>query len=100
MAKRAQSPDENEDLEKSRMRGDLISTYKYLKGGCQVGGARPFLVVCSNRIRGNGHKLEHSKFHLNMRKNFFTVRLTEQWELPREDIEAPPLKITFLCNLS
>jgi len=36
----------------------------------------------------------HRKFHLNMRKNFFALRLTEPWpRLPREVVESPSLEI-------
>ncbi|KFV76462.1 hypothetical protein N308_05937, partial [Struthio camelus australis] len=42
----------------------------------------------------NGHKLNHRQFHLNLRKNFFTVRVTEHWNrLPREEVESPSLEI-------
>jgi len=42
----------------------------------------------------NGHKLKHRKFHLNMRKNFFPLRVTEHWNrLPREAVESPSLEI-------
>ncbi|KFV77784.1 hypothetical protein N308_06298, partial [Struthio camelus australis] len=42
----------------------------------------------------NGHKLKHRQFHLNLRKNFFPVRVTEHWNrLPREVVESPLLEI-------
>ncbi|KFV84009.1 hypothetical protein N308_10829, partial [Struthio camelus australis] len=42
----------------------------------------------------NGHKLKHRQFHLNLRKNVFTVRVTEHWSrLPREVVESPSLEI-------
>jgi len=45
-------------------------------------------------IRGNRHKLKHRKFPLNMRKNFFTLRVTEHWNrLPRGVVESPSLDI-------
>ncbi|KGL77486.1 hypothetical protein N309_02902, partial [Tinamus guttatus] len=81
-------------LEKRRLRGDLISAYKYLKGGSEEDGAGLFSVVAANKTRGNGHKLKHQKFHRNLRKNFLTVRVTEHWNrLPREVVESPSLEI-------
>jgi len=93
-------------LEKRRLRGDLINASKYLQGGCQEDGARLFSVAPRDRTTGNGHKLKQRKLQLNMRKNFFTLRVTEPWHrLPREVVESPSLEIfqtrldTVLCSL-
>jgi len=93
-------------LKKRRLRGDLRNADKYLQGGCQEDGARLFPVVPSNSTRGNGHKPKPVKFHLNTRKNFFTLRVTEPWHrLPREVVESPSLEIfqthldKVLCRL-
>ena len=60
----------------------------------------------TDRSKGNRHKLKHRKFHLDTRKNFFTLRVTEHWNrLPREVVESPSLEIfkthldKVLCSL-
>jgi len=67
---------------------------------------RLFLVVCSNRTRSNGLNPEDRKFHTNMQKKFFMVRVTEHWDrLPREAGESPSMETlktrmdAYLCDL-
>jgi len=51
-------------------------------------------VVPRDRTRGNGHRLKHGRFPLNIRKHFVTVRVTEHWHrLPGEAVASPPLEI-------
>ena len=83
-------------LEKRRLRGDHLNVYKYLRGRKDV--ANLFSVVCGDRTRGNGCKLEHRKFRTDMQKNFLTVRVMEHWNrLPREVVESPSLEIFKAC---
>ncbi|XP_064278193.1 uncharacterized protein LOC135301750 [Passer domesticus] len=93
-------------LEKTRIKADLIDVYEYLKGGFQEDGARLCSVMPSNGTRGNRQKLMQRKFHLSMRKNFFTVKLTTDWNrLPREIVELLSAEISknhlgaSLCNV-
>lgn len=64
---------------------------KYLKGCHKKDGEKLFSLDTEGRTRGNGFKLQHSRFRLNLRKNFLTVRTVgRQNRLP---VEAPSLEV-------
>jgi len=60
--------------EKRRLWGDVIVAFQYLKGAPGNLG-RDFLEGHSNRMKGNGFKVEEGRFRLDIRKKFFTVRV-------------------------
>lgn len=72
-------------LEKRSLSGGLMNMYKYPRKESKEEGARFFLVVPSDRTKGNGHKLKHRKLPLNISKDILSVRVSKhQQSLPRE----------------
>jgi len=55
-----------------------------------------YISLDRNRMsKGNSHKTKQRKFCLNMRKNCFTVMVTEYWNrLSRETAGTPKLEIS------
>ncbi|KAF7251104.1 Inhibitor of apoptosis protein, partial [Varanus komodoensis] len=63
-------------LEKRRLRGDMLATYR------------------GRQDASNGAKLREPRFHLDSRKHFLTVRTPRVWNgLPREVVEAPSVQV-------
>ena len=80
-------------LEKRRLQGDVIAALENLKGAYRKAGEGLFRGACSNRMRGNGFKLEEGRFRLDIRKKFFTMRMVRHWNrLSREAVDAPSWK--------
>ncbi|KAK4816906.1 hypothetical protein QYF61_024916 [Mycteria americana] len=79
--------------EEEKAQEDLVNVYKYLKERYKEDEARLFPLVPGERTRGNGHTLKHRRFPLDIRKHFFSVRVTKYWHrLPREVVESPYLE--------
>jgi len=86
-------------LEKRRLWGHLIAAFQYLKGAYKKDGHRLFSRAWCDRTRGNGFKLKESRFRLDIKKKFFTIRVVKHWNrLSREAVEAPSLE-TFKARL-
>ena len=73
--------------------------FQYLKGGYKQEGEWLFMRVDSDRTRGNGLKLRHRRFRLDIRQKFLTQRVVTHWNrLPKEVVDAPSL-LAFKARL-
>ena len=76
-----------------RARGDMIETFKYLKGFYQVD--LPWLRLdASNHTRGHSLKLSKKRSRLELRKHCFSNRVVNKWNsLPEEVVSSDTLNM-------
>jgi len=68
--------------------------FQYLKGAYKKDRDRLFIRACCNRTRGNVLKLKEGRFRLDVRKNFFAMRVVKHWNrFPRVVMDALSLEI-------
>uniref|UniRef100_A0A7M4E8L1 Reverse transcriptase domain-containing protein n=1 Tax=Crocodylus porosus TaxID=8502 RepID=A0A7M4E8L1_CROPO len=81
-------------LRKRRLRGDLVATYKSIRGMQQGIGDTLFTRAPLGVTRNNRHKLTENRFWLDITKNFFVVRVAKIWNgLLREVVLSPTLEV-------
>ncbi|RMC06927.1 hypothetical protein DUI87_16378 [Hirundo rustica rustica] len=82
------------NLEKRRLRGDLIAVYNFLMKGRGRADIDHFPVVPSDRTRANGLNMCHGRFMLDIRKMFLNQRVVGHWNrLPRKWKQHQPDKV-------
>ena len=75
-------------LEKRRLRGDMISIYKYCTGDPTI-GIKLFCGREFNKTCGHSLKLAEKRFNFKRSSGFFTVRSTRMWNsLPQSVVLA------------
>ena len=81
-------------LEFRRMRGDLIETYRILRGLDRMDVERMFPLVGKTITRGHNLRLKGRSFKTEMRRNFFSLRVMNLWNsLPQKAVEAKSLTV-------
>lgn len=81
------------NLEKKRLRGDLMALFQYLKGCYSVVGKNFLCVDSEGRSRISGLKLQGSRLRLDI-KNFLTIRAVWHWKiLPCAVVSSPSLEV-------
>ena len=75
--------------EERRVRGDLIETFKLLKGIANLDYSLFFKLSRDSKVRGHTYKIVKNSFRLDVRNNFYSNRVVNAWnELPQYVVDA------------
>ncbi len=85
-------------LEDRRVRGDMITTYKILRGIDRVNKDKLFNTG-GTRTRGHRWKLSTHMSHRDVRRNFFSVRVVNGWNALGSDVVEADSIHNIKCRL-
>jgi len=75
-------------LQRRRLRGDLIETYKILTGKEKTNSEQLFQKATTIDLRGHSLKLYKKSSRLDIRKYFFSQRIVDYWNKLPDDVAA------------
>lgn len=86
-------------LENEKAPGRPSSSPSVFTGHYKKDGDRVFSRLCCDRRKGNGFKIKEDRLRLDIKNEFFTMRVVKhRHRSPREVVGAPSLK-TFKIRL-
>lgn len=81
-------------LEERRHRGDMIMTFRIVRGFIDIDRNLLFDTARNTSTRGHRFKLQTRRTNCNIRNHFFSVRVVEPWNrLPSEVVESPNVNV-------
>ena len=85
-------------FEHRRLRGDIIEVYKYLHGYYDV-NKPTFQPTTNGNLRGNALKLQKTRFRLDTRGNYFSIRAVDHWNRLSDSVVLAPSVNAFKSRL-
>jgi len=86
-------------LQRRRLRGDLIETYKILTGNEMISSDQLFQKATTTELRGHSLELYNKSSRLELRKHFFSQRIVDHWNKLLEDVVSTATISTFIKRL-
>ena len=86
-------------LQRRRLRGDLIETYKILTGKEKIKSDQLFHKATTTELRGHSLKLYKKTSRLQLRKHSFSQRIVDHWNKLPDDVVSAATISTFKRRL-